>query len=110
MASTASEPRHRVIEARIHAFRNATHMLVYAVSDVGAPNSSSSNSTAANSSSSAATAATDPAIIACALANAREQLLQLKLALVDGVGASDTGAHFDPHLRKFVVVDEAQQR
>lgn len=108
MASTASEPRHRVIEARIHAFRNATHMLVYAVSDVGAPNSSSSNSTAANSS--AATAATDPAIIACALANAREQLLQLKLALVDGVGASDTGAHFDPHLRKFVVVDEAQQR
>ena len=105
-----SEPRHRVIEARIHAFRNAAHTLVYTVSDLGAATNTVGNSTAA---------ATDPAIIACALANAREQLLQLKLALFDGASqinhsssssSSSVSAHFDPQQRAFVVQPPSTHR
>jgi hypothetical protein len=87
---SAEADRAKVIETRIHAFRNATQALVYTV--IESSSSSAATSVATQKAESAGAGA--DANIASALAHACEQLLQLKLALCsapDSVVIGDDG-------------------
>jgi hypothetical protein len=74
-----SDQRSQVIETRIHAFRNATQALVFGVIESSTSASRKPDTGAADAASASATDAN----VAFAVANAREQLLQLKLACAE---------------------------